>query len=172
MPAVYLARQVSFAAVARTFDAFRLMDRTPAVPAIALGAIDTSLLALTSAYAALANGGIYVSPRLFVSVQDREGNDLLTGEIAQQRVAGEDAVFVLTNILRGVLERGTGKSIRALGFTGPAAGKTGTSDQTRDAWFVGYTPDLAVGVWTESNDNSKLGLTGAAAAAPIWADLP
>jgi membrane carboxypeptidase/penicillin-binding protein len=91
--------------------------------------------------------------------------------LVEQRVAEEGATFVLTNILQGVIERGTATSIRKAGFTGVAAGKTGTSDNARDAWFVGFTPNLVAGVWVGFDDNSPMGLTGGGVAAPIWADF-
>jgi len=171
IPAVYVAQRVGIEQVARTVRAFRVAPQPPVVPALALGAVETSLLELTSAYGALANGGIYTSPRMFRSVLDSSGVRLVESPFVEQRVADEGATYVLTNILQGVIERGTGHAIRRRGFTLPAAGKTGTSNETRDAWFVGYTPTLAAGVWVGYDDNSSLGLTGGSLAAPIWAEF-
>jgi penicillin-binding protein 1B len=114
---------------------------------------------------------MYVTPRLFITALDGDNERLASVPVSEERVAEENATFVLTNILQGVIERGTARGIRAKGFQRPAAGKTGTSDNARDAWFVGFTPNLAVGVWVGFDDNSPLGLTGGAAAVPIWADF-
>lgn len=169
MPAIYVAQRVGFTTLADTLRSFRLAPQVQAVPALALGALDTTLLDLTAAYAALANGGIYVEPRLFLSARDSEGEIVSAPPIAERRVANEAPVYVLTNILQGVIERGTGASIRRLGFQGTAAGKTGTSDEARDAWFVGFTPTLATGVWVGFDNDGKSGLTGGRGAAPLWA---
>jgi len=123
---------------------------------------------VTAAFGALANGGLYVAPRLFVSVIDRRGAVVAKTMLEEERAADENAVYVLTNMLQGVVERGTAASVRRLGYSRPAAGKTGTSDEARDAWFLGYTPNLVAGAWVGFDDNAKLGLTGAAAAGPIW----
>lgn len=168
LPTLYIAQRVGIPAIRRAALNFDLADSITALPSLALGALDTNLLRLTSAYAALANGGIYVTPRLYTLVTDAGGEQLMVPEISEQRVANEGPTYVLTNILQGVIERGTGSSIRRNGFQGHAAGKTGTSDEGRDAWFVGYTPNLAVGVWVGFDDNSPTGLTGGNAAAPIW----
>ncbi|MBX7137260.1 MAG: PBP1A family penicillin-binding protein [Oligoflexia bacterium] len=171
VPAAYVGQRVGIPNLVRTLKQFRVSDQPPAVPALALGAADTTLLQLTSGYAALANGGIYTAPRMFISALDSEGIPLAVGKIFEERVADENAVYVLTNILQGVIERGTGAVIRRLGFTGNAAGKTGTSNETRDAWFEGFTPNLATGVWVGLDDNLPIGLTGGVAAAPIWAEF-
>jgi penicillin-binding protein 1A len=81
------------------------------------------------------------------------------------------AAYLVDDVLRGVLTRGTAASASALGFRGDAAGKTGTTDDTRDAWFVGFNQDMLALVWVGYDDNAKTGLTGAAGALPIWADL-
>ena len=81
------------------------------------------------------------------------------------------AAYLVDDVLRGVLTRGTAASASALGFRGDAAGKTGTTDDTRDAWFVGFTPEILALVWVGYDDNAKTGLTGAAGALPIWVDL-
>jgi len=171
MPALYIAERIGISTLKRTLSLFRLAPQVNEVPALALGALDTNLLRLTAAYAALANGGIYVSPRLFITALDGDNERLASVPVAEERVAEENATFVLTNILQGVVERGTARGIRAKGIQRPVAGKTGTSDDTRDAWFVGFTPNIAIGVWVGFDDNSPLGLTGGAGAVPIWADF-
>ena len=171
MPALYIAERVGLATLKKTLSAFKIAPTVQEVPSIALGALDSNLLRLTAAYGALANGGVYIQPRLFTSALDGSGERLATSEVVEERVADEGASFVLTNILRGVLDRGTGKGARAKGFNRPAAGKTGTSDNARDAWFVGYTPTLVAGVWLGFDDNSPLNITGGGASAPIWGDF-
>lgn len=170
VPAVIVGQWIGIDNLVRTARLFRLADELPAVPALALGAADTSLVRLSAAYGALANGGIYVTPRIFTSILDGEGKSLANSLYEESRVASEAASFVIVNMLQGVIERGTARSVRAHGFTSPAAGKTGTSNDARDAWFAGFTPDLVTGVWVGFDDNRKMGLTGGRAAAPIWTD--
>jgi penicillin-binding protein 1B len=171
MPALYIAERVGLSTLKKTLAAFKIAPTVQEVPSIALGALDSNLLRLTAAYGALANGGVYIQPRLFTAAVDGSGERLANSEIVEERVADEDAAFVLTNLLRGVLDRGTGTKARAKGFTRPAAGKTGTSDDARDAWFIGYTPTLVAGVWLGYDDNTPISITGGAAAAPIWGDF-
>jgi len=85
-----------------------------------------------------------------------------------RRVARPDTVFLVTNMMRSVIDEGTGAGVRAAGFTLDAAGKTGTTNELRDAWFVGFTPELLTVVWVGLDDNQALGLSGAQAALPIW----
>jgi penicillin-binding protein 1B len=171
MPALYIAERIGLSTLKKTLSAFKIAPTVQEVPSIALGALDSNLLRLTAAYGALANGGVYIQPRLFTAAVDGSGDRLANSEIVEERVADEDAAFVVTTILRGVLDRGTGTKARSKGFTRPAAGKTGTSDNARDAWFVGYTPTLVAGVWLGYDDNTPITITGGAAAAPIWGDF-
>lgn len=171
MPALYIAEKIGLSTLKDTLSAFKLAPNVQEVPALALGALDTNLLRLTSAYGALANSGIYVQPRLFSAALDGSNDRVASSEVVEERVANEDASYIVTSILEGVLERGTGKGARSKGFTRQAAGKTGTSDNARDAWFVGYTPTLVAGVWVGFDDNSPISITGGAAAAPIWGDF-
>ena len=171
MPALYIAERIGLSTLKRTLSAFKIAPTVQEVPSIALGALDSNLLRLTAAYGALANGGVYIQPRLFTAAVDGSGERIANSEIVEERVADEDASFVLTNILRGVLDRGTGVKARSKGFNRPAAGKTGTSDNARDAWFIGYTPTLVAGVWLGYDDNTPIAITGGAAAAPIWGDF-
>ncbi len=169
IPAVYVGQKVGPEAMATTIQSFGVAKEVLAVPSLALGAIDTTLLNLTNAYAALANGGYYAEPLVFSSVRNTD-QVFLASARNEQRVASEDAVYVITDLMMGVIERGTAKSIRANGYAGPGAGKTGTSNEGRDTWFVGFSPDIVTGVWVGYDDNSETGLTGGLAAAPIWAE--
>lgn len=171
IPAVYVTQKVSPQAVARTIKKFAVAKNPPAVPAIALGAIESTLLNLTSAYGAIANGGILVKPRLYLSMNSEADHVINYSKIEETQVANERPVFVLTNLMQGVVERGTGKSIRNLGFNLPVAGKTGTTNDARDAWFIGFTPDVAAGVWVGLDNNKPIGLTGSQAAIPIWTEF-
>lgn len=168
LPALYIAQRVGIPAIRRLASSVQLADTIQPLPSLALGALDTNLLRLTSAYGALANGGIHVNPRLYVVANDERGEALVIPDIIESRIANEGPTYVLTNILQGVIDRGTASIIRRKGYRGHAAGKTGTSDESRDAWFIGYTPNLAVGVWVGFDDNMPMGLSGGGAAAPIW----
>ncbi|MFO0417173.1 MAG: transglycosylase domain-containing protein, partial [Pseudomonadota bacterium] len=171
MAALYIAERVGIAAVKRTTNNFKIAPDIQALPSLALGALDSNLLRITAAYAALANGGVFVDPRMYISALDGDNVRLSAQKIKESRVADENATYVLTSILQGVLERDTGKGARSKGFDRPAAGKTGTSDNARDAWFIGFTPNLTAGVWVGFDDNSPLNVTGGAIAAPIWGEF-
>ncbi len=138
------------------------------VPSLALGAGEVSPLELARAYALLANGGERVTPRFAFHVTDAEGRPLLESPPLRERAFDPAAVALVTSALEGAVERGTGRPLRALGYHGPAAGKTGTTNDARDAWFVGYTPELVAAVWVGFDDGKPLGLTGARAALPIF----
>jgi penicillin-binding protein 1B len=167
MPAVYVSQRVGISSFANTVRRFRLANSVQEVPSLALGSLETTLLSMTTAFAALANGGFYVSPRLFLSATDSDGNVLGRLDREFERISTPAATYVLTNILQGVVERGTGTAVRKRGYKGEFAGKTGTSNEARDAWFIGYDPELAVGAWIGYDDNSPIGLTGGRGAAPI-----
>jgi penicillin-binding protein 1B len=138
---------------------------------VALGSSSVSLMEITSAYGAVANGGIAVRPTAVRSIRDRQGDMVWNGAQDRQQAASPQAAYVLTSILEGVIQRGTARKANVLGFQGSVAGKTGTTDGYRDAWFVGYTPDVVIGVWVGFDDERPLRLTGSQAALPIWMDL-
>jgi penicillin-binding protein 1B len=171
VPAVELARKAGLQEVAQTVRRFAVAQNVPEVPALALGALDASLLELTAAYSALANNGIYVSPRMFTAAVDNEGVVIASSRIEERRVAAENSVFLITDLLKGALERGTGRSVRREGYLREAAGKTGTSSDSRDSWFVGYTANVATGVWVGFSQSRALNLTGATGALPIWTEF-
>jgi 1A family penicillin-binding protein len=140
------------------------------VPSLALGTSEVTLLEITSAFATLANGGSRMVPTALALDLAGTGPALAALPPSTRAVSPESA-FMITHLLRGVMRRGTGASSSAWGLQETTAGKTGTTDGLRDAWFVGYTPALVIGVWVGLDDGSPLGLTGAQAALPIWGPI-
>lgn len=123
-------------------------------------------LELTSAYGTFANNGVHVDPVVIVKILDRNGKVIEEASPAQKNVLSETSAAELTSMLKTVMESGTGAGAK---IGRPAAGKTGTTDDSHDAWFVGYTPDLVAGVWVGSDDNTSLGgMTGGQLPARIW----
>jgi penicillin-binding protein 1B len=138
---------------------------------IALGSPSVSLLDMTSAYGALANGGIWVRPTTVRATTDRDGAALWTTTPDRRQAVSPQAAYLVTSLMEGVIQRGTATKAKVLGLTGAIAGKTGTTDGYRDAWFIGYTPELAVGVWVGFDDEQPVRLTGSQAALPIWMEI-
>jgi penicillin-binding protein 1A len=149
-------------------------DFPPYLP-IALGAGDATLIDITSAYTTFPNQGVRMKPFMVLNVRDRDGNLLEENRGEPTDVIRADTAYVMTNMLRGVLSpRGTGARAASLAAQWPLAGKTGTVDENTDAWFVGFDPDITVGVWLGFDDKRKSlgGLEqGAYAALPIWMDF-
>jgi penicillin-binding protein 1A len=124
------------------------------------------------AYATFANQGLRMKPFLIERITDRDGNVVEQATPRASDALRADTAFILTSLLRGVAERGTAARVRRL--KRPVAGKTGTTNDFTDAWFVGYEPSLAAGVWVgfdEKKDSLGRGETGAAAALPIWMEF-
>jgi penicillin-binding protein 1B len=141
-------------------------------PAIALGSFEATPLELATAYNVLANGGLKIEPMTVIRVNDDKDQALEQHNSAPpERVVHEESAFLVTNMLRSVLNEGTAAASRAWGFAEDAAGKTGTTNDLRDAWFAGYTPELLCVVWVGFDDNTPLGLSGARAALPIWVEF-
>ncbi|WP_448589470.1 transglycosylase domain-containing protein [Thermodesulfobium sp.] len=137
--------------------------------ALVLGASDVNLLELTSAYGVFANRGIRVEPIFVTKVLDRNGKVLEENKPIPQRVFDEKYIAVLDNMLANVILHGTGM---AANIGRPAAGKTGTTDDFRNAWFIGFTPNLVCGVWVGNDDNSPMyGVVGGSIPAEIWASF-
>ena len=143
----------------------------PPYLSLALGAAEATLVEMTSAYSAFPNQGVRMEPYSIISVADREGNVLEEHRPQPKEAMRADTAFVMTNLLRGVVQRGTGAAAAALDW--PLAGKTGTMDDYTDAWFVGFDPDITVGVWVGYDEKKPLGNgeTGGATALPIWIDF-
>jgi 1A family penicillin-binding protein len=143
----------------------------PSVPSLALGSGEVTLQALTSAYAAFANHGIVPTPVLIRRVEDRDGTLLFAAEEKGTRAISDVTAYLMANMMADVINAGTAARARTLGFTLPAAGKTGTTNDYNDAWFVGFTPSLVAGVWVGFDQPHTILPGGFAAdvAVPVWA---
>jgi membrane peptidoglycan carboxypeptidase len=165
---VRIALGVGVQRVVDTVRALGITTPMPVVPSLALGTAEVSLLELSAAYAVLPAGGVYHRPRVIMGVSSADGEVLYTDATTAERVLDPGVAYLGTYLLEQVIERGTGHGARLAGVRGAAAGKTGTTDDARDAWFVGFTPDLATGVWVGRDDAKPTGLSGSVAALPIW----
>ena len=167
--AIQVMHHIGIDRVVRYARAFGL-DRLPAVPSLALGSGEVTLASLTSAYAAFANGGFVRTPTIIRQVDAGDGEALMTAVDAPQRAISETTAFLISDMLADVIDSGTGAQARTLGFRLPAAGKTGTTNGFNDAWFIGYTPTLVVGVWVGFDTPHTIMRNGFAAsvAVPLW----
>jgi len=151
---------------------------------IALGTSVVRPIEMAAAYSTFANEGVYHRPTAILEVTDPDGNILESHRPTSRVAISKEAAFLITHALQGVIERGTGRDAQGLTSIRPAAGKTGTTDHHRDAWFVGYTPQLVCAVWVGYDDNSELGktravdgmiaglsMTGGRVACPIWTEF-
>jgi penicillin-binding protein 1A len=138
---------------------------------LALGAAEVTPLELVSAYSAFANQGMHVEPRFVVQILAADGSLLEATEPKSRAVLAPETAYLVTNVLQDVITRGTGRRAAAIGR--PAAGKTGTTNDMNDAWFIGYTPQLLAGFWVGFDSKRSLGPgeTGGRVAAPIWLDF-
>jgi penicillin-binding protein 1A len=144
--------------------------RIPQVPSIVLGSVEQTPLDVTSAYATFATLGVHPETRFVTSVLDAKGKVVWRKRPATNRVLDPAVAFVVTNMLKDVIDRGTAKSVREVGYRGVAAGKTGTSNDAADVWFVGYTPDVVGTIWLGFDRRTSIVPGGKAGelAAPIW----
>lgn len=190
---VRLADHLGMPMISEYAKRFGINDDMPLFLSFSLGASETTLLKLTNAYAMLVNGGKEITPTFIDRIQDRRGKtifkhdnrtcpdcgDLIrwqgqfTPDIPDTRSQIQDprTAYQMVSILEGVVQRGTGRSIAELGY--PLAGKTGTTNESKDNWFVGFSPDLAVGVFVGFDDPRSLGKreTGASSAAPVFKEF-
>ncbi len=189
---VRLAQTIGIERVAEYAERLGVVDELPRILSMALGAAETTLLRLTTAYAMFVNGGKRIRPTLIDRIQDRHGRTVFrhdgrlcsncramywTGQTPpevpdiRQKVTEPDSAYQVVSLLQGVIQRGTGRRIKAVGK--PLAGKTGTTNKSFDAWFIGFSPDLAVGVFTGFDEPRTLGRReqGASVAGPIFRDF-
>ncbi|MFY9821181.1 MAG: PBP1A family penicillin-binding protein [Thermoanaerobaculia bacterium] len=170
VPTVRLALQVGMDHVVELARSLGITGNLDPVPAAALGTFEVSPREMAEVYSTFAAGGLKPPVHGLAAVLDPGGEPVNGEELpAARRALPADAAYLVTNILQGVLDRGTAAAARGLGVVGPLAGKTGTTNDQRDSWFAGYTPDRATVVWVGYDDNSPSRLTGARGALPIWA---
>ena len=189
---VRLARDLGMPMIEEYARLFGVYDDMPHVLAMALGAGETTVMRLTAAYATIANGGRKITPTLIDRIQDRYGDTIYQHDErlcqgcdqpvwsgqgipsiidGRQQVLDPMTAYQINSMLQGVVQRGTGTAVRSVGR--PVAGKTGTTNDYKDAWFVGFTPELAVGVYVGYDTPRNMGSdsTGGELAAPIFADF-
>ncbi len=171
VPTVRAAQMIGLANVVDAARRAGVESALKPYPSLALGAQEVTPLEIAAAYATIANGGIRHQPELVEAVEDGSGGLTYTRRASERRAVSEQAAYLVTAGLQGALDHGTAASARSLGFSGTGAGKTGTTDDYRDAWFAGYTPDLLALVWVGFDNGDSVGLSGAQAALPIWADF-
>ena len=149
------------------------LPRMPDVPSLALGVGEATPLQLTAAYAVFPNGGFGVSPRPIVQVLDDDGYAVFNQEVQRQPVISEAVAYQMISMLSDVVDTGTGAAVRSLGVRFPVAGKTGTTNEFKDAWFVGFSSSLVAGVWVGFDQPATIGPDGYGAryALPIWAEF-
>jgi len=135
---------------------------------LALGSSGLSLAEITTAYSIFSNGGMLVKPIFINRIEDRNGRIIEENQLSLKESISKETAYVMTDLLKSVIQEGTGWRVKAL--KRPAAGKTGTTNDLRDAWFIGFTPDLVTGVWVGYDDRKPMGEgeTGSRAASPIW----
>lgn len=141
------------------------------VPSLPLGSFETNLLEMARAYAVLASGGLRAPLRDVLSVVGDDGVRHKTSESTPFRIFHSSETYLVTSVLQGSVDRGTSTYLRELGYYGAVAGKTGSTNRFRDAWFVGYTPEIVIGAWVGFDAARGIGLPGAEAALPIVADI-
>lgn len=150
-----------------------LTTEIPPYPSIFLGSAEVVPAELVAAYATFGNGGYRVEPRLIRRIEDRQGNILFEADDPLRQVLDPGVAFLTLTLMEEVVNSGTAASIRRSGFWLPAAGKTGTTNEGRDVWFIGMTPDLAAGVWLGFDRPRPImpGASGSRLAAPVWTDI-
>ncbi len=173
IPAIKLMKQVGISTVASYARRLGITSPIQHVLSTALGTSEVSLIELTAAYTAFANQGIHSEPLFVLRVEDRSGQVLETNAGQSEEVLSAETTGIITDMLEDVLDSGTAAGARARGFTQPAAGKTGTTDNYNNGWFIGFTPELVCGVWVGYDSNVTMGdaMEGARVALPIWTDF-
>ncbi len=171
MVTVRLMEQVGVQAVRDIAIRMGVESELKPVPSLALGSSDVKLLELTTAYGTFANGGLYVPPVFISRIVDANQEIVEENLPRASRSMSPEVAYVMTSLMQGVIQDGTGKRARALAR--PAAGKTGTTNDFRDAWFLGFTPELVTGVWVGFDDGTALGRheSGGRVAIPVWLEF-
>ncbi|MEX2270206.1 MAG: PBP1A family penicillin-binding protein [Vicinamibacterales bacterium] len=171
IPAVKVMSELGPGQVAQYAKRMGITSPIPPYLPVALGAAEATLIEMSSAYSVFPNQGVRMTPYLVQQVTDREGNLLEENRPEPHEGLRADTAFVMTNLLRGVVQRGTAASAASLNW--PLGGKTGTTNDYTDAWFIGFDPYITVGVWIGLDQKKPIGSgqTGTSAALPIWIEI-
>jgi penicillin-binding protein 1B len=165
-----VAEFVGFGRIAALWRQVGASTQPRAYPSIALGVFEATPWEIAQAFTVFPNFG-ELRPLRTIARITSDGRDVPPPPSLPKRIARPDTTFIVTDMMRSVVAEGTGSGVRAAGFTLDAAGKTGTTNDLRDAWFVGFTPELLAVVWVGFDDNQAIGLSGAQAAVPIWGEF-
>jgi penicillin-binding protein 1B len=148
-----------------------LPESLPRIPSMVLGSVEVTMYEIAEAFATIANLGFRAEPSAVRAVLDVDGRPIERNVLGASQAISPRVAYLVTAMMQGVVDRGTAHQVRSAGLEFAAAGKTGTSNDGRDAWFVGFTPDLLVVVWVGFDRNDVVGLSGAQAALPIWIEF-
>jgi penicillin-binding protein 1B len=165
---IHVAQAAGYNHVADLWKSLGVGTPPKPYPSIALGVFEATPYEIATAYTLFPNGGVIRPLKHILRITEGGIDVTRTDPSPPRRVAAAETTFLVTNMMRSVLNEGTAASARSMGFTLDAAGKTGTTNDLRDAWFVGFTPELLAVVWVGFDDNQPVGLSGALAALPIW----
>jgi penicillin-binding protein 1B len=166
-----LAHEVGLGPIIDMAQRMGITSPLPPYPSVVLGAAEVSPLEVAQAFTALANSGLRTTPLAIKKVLDHDNHPIERNPVQVEQVVPADTAYLVTHLMEGVLDYGTGRGARRRGFTRPAAGKTGTTNDYGDAWFAGFTPDLLTVVWVGFDHRRSLNLAGAEAALPIWTEF-
>ena len=168
---VDLAVQTGLLTVMNTAMAFRFSTPMKPWPSLALGAFEVIPLEMARAFCTFAAEGVEPNPLSMRAVVDEKGNLLEKRHLKIERIISPEKAYMMNSLLLSVVTEGTAHSLQSMGISFPAAGKTGTTNDNRDAWFIGYTPELLVLVWVGFDNGDPIYAEGSTAALPIWAEL-
>lgn len=171
VPTAYVGNMLGPPVMVKTAHELGIREDLPAVLPMSIGADEMTLLELTSVYQSFASLGVEATPYAVESVVDAGGREIYQHAPDAHQVIDPPVAYLMTGALKAVLRYGTGASASRLGLDFPAAGKTGTTQDYKDAYFVGYTPDVVCGVWVGFDEPASIGMTGAQAALPAWVDF-
>ena len=163
-----LAQQVGIARVAEVAKRLGIESPLPLVPSLALGTAEIAPIELARAYATIASGGVRPRIQAVEDLVDGAGEVVERRELRFERVLEPGTAYLATSLLEGVADRGTAAAVRSQGLRGPVAAKTGTTDEERDLWFVGFTPELVAVVWVGFDEPRSVGVSSSVGALPIW----
>jgi penicillin-binding protein 1A len=170
IPTIRLAAEVGLNDVARVARQSGIRSQIPESPAMAIGSAAVTPIEMARAYTPLATLGSTVQPRWIVRVEDADGEVIWEPKVGKSKVMDEGVAFLVTNMLQDAVDHGTGTAVRRVGFKGPAAGKTGTTNDGTDVWFVGYTPNIVASIWVGFDQPREIvtEASGGRIAAPVW----